>query len=80
MCIALTFGFGACYTTVQEFEMAAPGKMYFETLRDAALHLDQHTNQELSDLFEYHHGEDDVRVALEILEEYHLNVYYEPAV
>ena len=80
VCIALTFGFGACYTTVQEFEMAAPRKMYFETLRDAALHLDQHTNQELSDLFEYHHGEDDVRVALEILEEYHLNVYYEPAV
>lgn len=73
--VILTFSAGSVYTSRRELRVMPFRKEIFREMKAAALHYDDKTDDELNQLFEYHHGPNRVRNALDILREYKLNVY-----
>lgn len=68
---------GNVVTTRYELEIAPYRRLYFEHIRETALHYHTVDDEVLNNTFEYHHGPDKVRAALRILEENKLNVFSE---
>ena len=73
--VLLTFAFGSVYTNRRELLVMPFRKQIFREMRETALQYDNKSDEELNQLFEYHHGPNRVRNALDILRENQLNVY-----
>lgn len=73
--VLLTFAFGSVYTNRRELLVMPFRKQIFCEMRETALQYDNKSDEELNQLFEYHHGPNRVRNALDILRENQLNVY-----
>lgn len=73
--LPLTFALGNCYTTSREIRKMPYRLASFERMESAALDPEEYSDEELETVFEYHHGGDRIRHALDILREHHLNVY-----
>ncbi len=75
--LLLSFTLGSCYTDKHEIETMPFRKTYFASMAASARQYESLSDTELNAIFEYHHGEDRVRHALNILKEKHLNVFQE---
>lgn len=65
---------GNIITTNDEINVAKYRKENFEIKKEAALHFEEYSEEELKKIFQYHSGEK-TRQALEILKENHWNVF-----
>lgn len=77
---ALTIVISNCYTSWYEFQKAPARRKIYRTRREVSSHLEDFSDTELEDLFEYHHGGERIRQAFAILRERDLNPYYHPHV
>lgn len=73
--ISLVILAGNGYTTYKEFKKAPYRKEYGCRVEAAALRYREIPDEELEDLFQYHHGPEKIRQALGILEEQRWNIY-----
>lgn len=64
---------GSLYTTFDEMRTAPYRKAYLETSRGVALNYENATDEELETYL--HHDPDEIRAAMRILEENHLNLF-----
>ena len=77
--LTLTFLLGNCYTTCDEIVKMPYREAHFREIREAALNYTALDDETLQTEFEYRHDAALIRKALALLEESHLNVYYEHA-
>lgn len=75
--LALVFVAGSVYTTCCEWKKAPYRKENLIEKREAALHYEELTDEELERIFQYKKGPDQIRRAFAILEENKWNVFRE---
>ena len=75
--VLLSFAAGNCYTDKREIGMMPFRHMYFASMTDAARNYENLSDDELNLIFEYHHGPNRVRHAMDILKENQWNVFRE---
>lgn len=75
MAVISVFMAGSFITTKKELQNAPYRKIYFKSMRDTALNIDEYTDDELNRIFEYNHGAGKVREAFFILKDNGLNIY-----
>lgn len=75
--VSLGFIAGTCFTMKSELANAQYRKVYFESMKETALHIDDYTDEELNRIFEYNHGAGKVREAISILKDNKLNIFRE---
>ena len=75
--VLLSFAAGSCYTDKREIGMMPFRHMYFASMADAARNYENLSDDELNLIFEYHHGPNRVRHAMDILKENQWNVFRE---
>lgn len=73
--VLLSFAAGSCYTDKREIGMMPFRHMYFASMADAARNYENLSDDELNLIFEYHHGPNRVRHAMDILKENQWNVF-----
>lgn len=73
--VTLVFMVGTCFTIERELANAQYRKVYFEAMRETALHIDDYTDEELNRIFEYNHGPGKVREAISTLKDNRLNIF-----
>ena len=75
LAIPFLFSVGTLVTDRLEISNMPFRKMYFETIREAALNVNDYTDDELNLIFEYNHGANKVRHAISVLQDNELNVF-----
>ena len=75
--VLLSFTAGSCYTDKHEIDAMPFRQMYFASMVDAARDYENLSDDELNLIFEYHHGPNRVRHAMDILKENQWNVFRE---
>lgn len=75
--VLLSFAAGSCYTDKREIDAMPFRQMYFASMADAARDYENRSDDELNRIFEYHHGPNRVRHAMDILKENQWNVFRE---
>lgn len=75
--VLLSFAAGSCYTDKREIDAMPFRQMYFASMADAARDYENRSDDELNLIFEYHHGPNRVRHAMDILKENQWNVFRE---
>ena len=75
--VLLSFTAGTCYTDKREIDAMSFRQMYFASMADAAQNYENLSDDELNIIFEYHHGPNRVRHAMDILKENQWNVFRE---
>ena len=73
--VLLSFTAGTCYTDKREIDAMPFRKLYFASMADAARDYENLSDDELNLIFEYHHGPNRVRHAMDILKENQWNVF-----
>lgn len=73
--LPLTFFLGNCYTTVREIRKIPYRRQSYERMTQTAWELESFSDEELQQIFEYHHGGGRIERAFRILREGKLNVY-----
>ena len=73
--VLLSFTAGTCYTDKREIDAMPFRQMYFASMADAARDYESLSDDELNLIFEYHHGPNRVRHAMDILKENQWNVF-----
>ncbi len=73
--VLLSFTAGTCYTDKREIDAMPFRQMYFASIADAARDYENLSDDELNLIFEYHHGPNRVRHAMDILKENQWNVF-----
>lgn len=77
MAIPVLFIAGTLVTNRVEINNMPYRKIYFESIREAALNAEEYTDDELNAIFEYNHGANKVRYAISVLRDNKLNVFSE---
>ncbi|SEA13435.1 hypothetical protein SAMN05216349_10591 [Oribacterium sp. KHPX15] len=77
LAIPVSFIAGTLVTGRLEMSNMPYRKIYFESIREAALNVDDYTDDELNAIFEYNHGANKVRHAISVLQDNKLNVFRE---
>ena len=77
LAIPVLFIAGTLVTNRVEINNMPYRKIYFESIREAALKADDYTDDELNAIFEYNHGANKVRYAISVLRDNKLNVFSE---
>ena len=77
LAIPVLFIAGTLVTNRVEINNMPYRKIYFESIREAALNADDYTDDELNAIFEYNHGANKVRHAISVLQDNKLNVFSE---
>ena len=75
LAIPVLFIAGTLVTNRVEINNMPYRKIYFESIREAALKADDYTDDELNAIFEYNHGANKVRHAISVLQDNKLNVF-----
>ena len=75
LAIPVLFIAGTLVTNRVEINNMPYRKIYFESIREAALNADDYTDDELNAIFEYNHGANKVRHAISVLQDNELNVF-----
>ena len=75
--VLLSFTAGSCYTDKREIDAMPFRQMYFASMADAARDYENLSDDELNLIFEYHHGPNRVRHAMDILKDNQWNVFRE---
>ena len=77
LAIPVSFIAGTLVTGRLEMSNMPYRKIYFESIREAALNADDYNDDELNAIFEYNHGANQVRHAISVLQDNKLNVFRE---